>query len=84
MKPELTILALHDLSSIVVAHGSGITGIGVERLDSVTVIAIQTIHRSHPHITSRVAVDAVHLRIRQPIANIQTTELDIRNDSLDA
>ena len=82
LQPQVTLIVLHNLLGVVVAHGGGVTHVRVERLHTVAVIAVQTVARSYPHITVRVAENAIHLRIRQSVAGVQTLELYLRNTSL--
>ena len=70
LQPQLTIKSLHDFIGIVVAHGSSITLIRIERLKAIAIIAAKTISGTKPHITSWVTIHTIYLRIRQTVTGI--------------
>ena len=74
-------MGLIDTVTIVVTHRGGITLVRIERLYTITVIAVQSVGRTDPHISTRIPEDIIDLRTRQSIGRIQTTELHIRNKS---
>ena len=82
MEPELTVEALHNLRRVIVAHSSSIARVGVERLHTIAIIAVQSVHRADPYVTLRVAERTVHLRVRESVTRIQPAELHVGNGSL--
>ena len=78
-QPQLTVIGLHNLVGIVVAHRRGVALVRIEHFNAVTIIAVQTIGRSYPYETLGVPKDAVHLRVRQAVAGVQSPELHLRN-----
>ena len=62
-QPQTSLDILHNLLCVVVAHGRRVTHVREEGLHAIAVITVQTVCRAYPHIASRVAIDAVHLRV---------------------
>ena len=82
LQPQLTVIGLHNLFGIVVPHRRGVALVRIEHLDTVTVIAVQSIGRSDPNETFGVTIHTVHLRVRQAVTGIQPAKLHLGNGSL--
>ena len=50
--PEFAVRTLIDLVGVVITHGCRVTFIGIEHLHPVTVIAVQSVRCTNPHVSS--------------------------------
>ena len=78
--PQLTVKSLKHFVDIVTAKCGSVLGNGIERLETVAVIAVQTIGRTKPHKTFGIAENTDNLRIAQTVTRIQPAEFHVVNN----